>query len=279
VGFLTLTERLEKSFDTFDRMEKHWGHFYNWYDTRTLRVLPPSYISTVDSGNLLGSLVALKQGLKEKAGGPLIGPEVGLGFADTLGLAIAGDLTDAGPLQSLLGETPGDLTGWDDWLGRVDWGTTALLGHIKARAEETGHAADDREAWVRRLAAQVRARRAELAALAPWLAPLRDWEEKAGAPWATADTSRRWGEVRSALVDQEDGIAGFADRADDLIAELDALGGSAPNAERFRAIAAAVRASTLGDLVGRLRRLGARAEALASGMDFRPDQRAPGLLL
>ncbi|MCA1685609.1 MAG: hypothetical protein LC745_06405, partial [Planctomycetia bacterium] len=83
VGFLTLTERLEKSFDTFDRMEKHWGHFYNWYDTRTLRVLPPSYISTVDSGNLLGSLVALKQGLKEKAGGPLIGPEVhprGQGF-------------------------------------------------------------------------------------------------------------------------------------------------------------------------------------------------------
>src|SRR5262249_36064070 len=62
-----LAERLERTFDTFDRMEKRWGHFYNWYDTRTLQPLSPLYVSTVDSGNLLGCLVALKQGLCEKA--------------------------------------------------------------------------------------------------------------------------------------------------------------------------------------------------------------------
>ncbi len=41
IGLNPLTDRLEKTLDTFDRMEKHWGHFCNWYDTRTLRPLPP----------------------------------------------------------------------------------------------------------------------------------------------------------------------------------------------------------------------------------------------
>ena len=57
LGYLSLgrlAERLEKTIDALEQMEKHWGHFYNWYETRTLRPLPPAYISTVDSGNLLG---------------------------------------------------------------------------------------------------------------------------------------------------------------------------------------------------------------------------------
>ena len=66
LGLKTLLDRLEKSFDTFDRLEKHKGHFYNWYNTQTLKTLQPPYISTVDSGNLLGCLVTLKQGMREK---------------------------------------------------------------------------------------------------------------------------------------------------------------------------------------------------------------------
>jgi cyclic beta-1,2-glucan synthetase len=37
-----------------DRLQRYRGHFYNWYDTRTLEPLRPIYISTVDSGNLAG---------------------------------------------------------------------------------------------------------------------------------------------------------------------------------------------------------------------------------
>ena len=59
-------DRLERTFDSLEKLEKHWGHFYNWYDTRTLQPLSPLYISTVDSGNFLACLVALKQGLREK---------------------------------------------------------------------------------------------------------------------------------------------------------------------------------------------------------------------
>ena len=43
-------------------MTRYRGHFLNWIDTRTLETLPPAYVSTVDSGNLAGSLIALKQG-------------------------------------------------------------------------------------------------------------------------------------------------------------------------------------------------------------------------
>ena len=49
-----LITRLERTFATLLRMPRYRGHFYNWYDTRTLAPLPPAYISTVDSGNLAG---------------------------------------------------------------------------------------------------------------------------------------------------------------------------------------------------------------------------------
>ena len=39
------------------------GHFYNWYDTQSLKPLPPLYVSSVDSGNLAGHLLTLRPGL------------------------------------------------------------------------------------------------------------------------------------------------------------------------------------------------------------------------
>ena len=46
-----------------ENMQKYRGHFLNWYDTKTLAPLYPLYISTVDSGNLSGHLLVLRQGL------------------------------------------------------------------------------------------------------------------------------------------------------------------------------------------------------------------------
>ena len=51
-----------RTFGTLDRMERYRGHFFNWYDTRTLEPLPPLYVSTVDSGNLAGHLLVLRSG-------------------------------------------------------------------------------------------------------------------------------------------------------------------------------------------------------------------------
>ena len=50
------------------RLEKWEGHLYNWYDTVTLKPLSPIYVSTVDSGNFVGSLITVKEGLAELIG-------------------------------------------------------------------------------------------------------------------------------------------------------------------------------------------------------------------
>jgi cyclic beta-1,2-glucan synthetase len=58
-GLLDTIERLEATMATMARMPRFRGHFYNWYGTADLRPLEPPYISTVDSGNLAGHLIAL----------------------------------------------------------------------------------------------------------------------------------------------------------------------------------------------------------------------------
>ncbi|WP_338043485.1 glucoamylase family protein [Novacetimonas maltaceti] len=59
MGLAETLERLEATFATLDALPRYRGHFYNWYDTSDLTVLEPAYVSTVDSGNMAGHLVAL----------------------------------------------------------------------------------------------------------------------------------------------------------------------------------------------------------------------------
>ncbi|KQP35855.1 GH36-type glycosyl hydrolase domain-containing protein [Pseudorhodoferax sp. Leaf274] len=63
-----LVLRLAATLDTVERLDKHRGHLYNWYETRTLQVLAPAYVSSVDSGNLAGHLVAVAQACRLLAG-------------------------------------------------------------------------------------------------------------------------------------------------------------------------------------------------------------------
>ncbi len=65
-GYISASEliyRCHNTLKTMLTMDRYQGHFYNWYDTRTLLTLPPRYVSSVDSGNLLGSLLTLRQGI------------------------------------------------------------------------------------------------------------------------------------------------------------------------------------------------------------------------
>ena len=66
-GWISTTElivRLEATLGTLDRLERYRGHFMNWYDTETCAPLLPMYVSTVDSGNLSGHLLAVAQACK-----------------------------------------------------------------------------------------------------------------------------------------------------------------------------------------------------------------------
>lgn len=60
-----LYESIYSTIETVEKLKKFHGNLYNWYDTKTKEVLAPCYVSAVDSGNFVCSLVCLKEGLKE----------------------------------------------------------------------------------------------------------------------------------------------------------------------------------------------------------------------
>ncbi|HME70635.1 MAG TPA: glucoamylase family protein, partial [Myxococcota bacterium] len=87
VGAVDAVERLEATLDTMDGLERFRGHFYNWYDTRNLRPLDPKYVSSVDSGNLAGHLIALANACRERIGAPALSPKWNTGVEDARELA------------------------------------------------------------------------------------------------------------------------------------------------------------------------------------------------
>src|SRR6185503_11510348 len=84
LSFSAVVDRLEKTFATLLELPRYRGHFYNWYDTRTLAPLLPRYVSTVDSGNLSAHLLTLKSGLLALPDHPVTGFRVFRGLRDTL---------------------------------------------------------------------------------------------------------------------------------------------------------------------------------------------------
>ncbi|WP_444886185.1 GH36-type glycosyl hydrolase domain-containing protein [Microbulbifer sp. JMSA008] len=84
VDLSLLLARLNNSFDRMRGLERYRGHFLNWYETRELHPLNPRYVSTVDSGNLAGSLLTLASGLESLKSEPLSGRQLVLGITDTL---------------------------------------------------------------------------------------------------------------------------------------------------------------------------------------------------
>lgn len=74
LGYETLSSTLEwtqRLLSTVLLLPKWKGHLYNWYHIQNLSVLSPEYISTVDSGNFLGDLISLKNGLLEQIKSPI----------------------------------------------------------------------------------------------------------------------------------------------------------------------------------------------------------------
>lgn len=178
LGYLSrrrMLERLEKTFDMLEKLDRYQGHFDNWYDTQTLQPLQPTYVSTVDSGNLLGCLLTLKHGLLEKSA--QVGPDPAWreGLLDTLEV-VEEYVRDRRPDKAT--ETPEPLRAalagcrkssegipaaptpeaWESWLREFDTHAEALLHAVR----DLGDSPSDLETWAERLLALVRERRAEL---------------------------------------------------------------------------------------------------------------------
>ncbi len=86
ISTIDMVDRLDRTITTMEGMETWRGHLYNWYDTRTLEVLRPFFVSTVDSGNLVGYLICLRQGIEDYKNYPIINTGRVGGLVDTAGL-------------------------------------------------------------------------------------------------------------------------------------------------------------------------------------------------
>jgi hypothetical protein len=78
LGFLTVPEFVEAArgaLASFERLEKHRGHVYNWYDLESLQPILPVVVSTVDSGNLGAALYTLHMGALDLLSRPLLSGE------------------------------------------------------------------------------------------------------------------------------------------------------------------------------------------------------------
>jgi cyclic beta-1,2-glucan synthetase len=264
LGYITLSDlaaRVGRTLDTLDRLDRFRGHFLNWYETTTLRPLPPDYVSTVDSGNLLGCLLALKNGLAAKADEPVPPPAAVEGLRDTLNLAaeaLPAGAADA--LRAHLAAVPSDLLGCDEWLERAE----KLTGELKA---------DD--FWVPALAGQVRELREELVAVCPWVAALRavPGERRGVSPTCSSETTsglrpdaRLFDELNTPA-----GVRTWAKRLPAIHAALaeHILSLPAEGRPALEALAAALDRSQAIPLVKQLDELARRANSFADAMDFR----------
>jgi cyclic beta-1,2-glucan synthetase len=86
IGPSELSLRVRNGLDSVSRLEHYQGHLLNWYDTVSLEPLLPRYVSTVDSGNFAGSLIALKEGCRGALQASVLRPEDWDGLLDAVGL-------------------------------------------------------------------------------------------------------------------------------------------------------------------------------------------------
>ncbi len=165
-----LIERTGNAFGAMQELKRHRGHFYNWYDTRTLKPLLPTYISTVDSGNLAGHLLTLRAGLLALPDRRILEAQLFDGLSDTLQI-LADAAEKAAPAQigqlrkelaSAAVSRPTALSAVLQSVGRLEKSAAELL------AGPAADPANPSNLWARTFARQCRDALDEMTALTPW---------------------------------------------------------------------------------------------------------------
>ncbi len=173
-----LLERTGKALHTMNVLERHRGHFYNWYDTQSLKPLSPRYISSVDSGNLAGHLLTLQPGLLMLADHKILGARLFEGLSDTFGIVAAAAAAAAQTyatvqlaqlqqdLESATRSHPATLMASRQCLDRLARSAEDLIEGIEALDADPE---SQLRWWARAFAGQCRDALDELAYLAPWI--------------------------------------------------------------------------------------------------------------
>lgn len=174
-GYLSagrLIDRTTRTFHTVQALEKYKGHLYNWYDTITLSCLQPRYISTVDSGNFIGHVITLKQGLLHLKESRIFSARILAGLLDTVAVLLEKDEKDIA-VQELKKEIEAAQINPPQSLRQV----MVIMEHLKSkyhiivREYENGkkEAGNKTSEWVALLGVQLNDITGDLITLAPWL--------------------------------------------------------------------------------------------------------------
>jgi cyclic beta-1,2-glucan synthetase len=173
-GYITgkeMAERCSNTLQTMLRLERFKGHFYNWYDTLSLLPLRPRYVSAVDSGNLVGHLLTLKQGFLSQVDQPVVTNRIFEGLLTTLTIirnqVSGGDIKQIERIETRLNLAIAE--------------NTNSLAAVKKHLDELGLAVSDllqscgnTEAgkWIAKLDRQLKTCHDDLIQLIPWITRL-----------------------------------------------------------------------------------------------------------
>jgi cyclic beta-1,2-glucan synthetase len=183
IGTVDTVERLEATFETLARLERFRGHFYNWYGTRDGQPLDPRYVSSVDSGNLAGHLIALMHACRDMIEDPPLGLAARAGIEDTALLvresarALADEPRHAVTRQRLgtaldavtaaLDTACATPAAWAGRLAELDAGARMVTAVAHTLVDEDGERAQIVLAWAEALRACVDSHARDLDVTAP----------------------------------------------------------------------------------------------------------------
>ena len=288
VSSLELVERQELTFETLKKLGRLHGHFFNWYDTRTLEALLPQYISTVDSGNLAGHLIAVKQTNIEVPDLPLFDDRVIAGFADTVDavaieaqrLGSIRQRTDVVTVRELQDEISAcrkllannvqeDLPAWFVLLDSLHRRASEIDDIVNALSHEHGEVSFmELRWWIAALAHQTTTWRRDADTLCGWgrLLPLVA---------ATQDidvSDSAWTQIIEALT-KVPKLADIPTLCDNVLVQLAVIQQAHPTGPGFELITRLTRAleqssSSAGDALSRLSRLARTCDQIVEEMDF-----------
>ncbi|MFP4226061.1 MAG: GH36-type glycosyl hydrolase domain-containing protein [Desulfobacterales bacterium] len=192
IGLPMLSARLRNTIDAMEKLERHRGHFLNWYETRSIQPLQPRYVSTVDSGNLAACLLTLRQGCAGLQNASILRWQQCQGLLDTLDVLddivsnLKKDAYEAvSPVKSQWDQIRNHVLAVKDepkqWISLLQQMEKAVLPELDQRladmVEAKGHLLNAGDLntlrlWTQRIHYQLRNARREILELAPWLSKL-----------------------------------------------------------------------------------------------------------
>jgi cyclic beta-1,2-glucan synthetase len=285
IGALELVERQELTFTTLGKLARLHGHFFNWYDTKTLEPLLPQYISTVDSGNLAGHLIAVKQACIEFPENSLFDGRVIEGLTDTIN-AIALEAASLGSFRQrtevvtvrqlqdeivacrqLSQAEPGDnLSSWIVLIDSLTRRVSDIEDIVNSLAHEHGEVSfKELRWWVGALKHQVSGHRRDAEALTNWGRLLPSLKTDAN------EADKDWTRILKLLqrVPSLDQVPQLCDQA---LVQLAAMQdhSSAALAETAARLTKALEqsAGAAADMLSRLSRVARRCDQIIEEMDF-----------